>query len=264
MKNAEFDLPSYLTRIGLHAAPPPTLDGLRALHRAHVLAIPFENLDIQLGRGVRLDPASLQDKIVKGRRGGYCFEQNGLFAMALAAIGIDAEPREARVRPAPGVILPRTHMTLVTPFAGRAWLVDVGFGGEGLIDPMPMDGEAVNQEGWLYRVLPEASAHVLQLRRGDAWIDQYVVLPGRVHPVDYEMANWFTSTWPESPFVRTITAQRIAGATRHILRNFTYTVADPNGTRTREISYDELVPLLRSVFGIDVPSDAQFPALTRL
>jgi N-hydroxyarylamine O-acetyltransferase len=259
--SATFDLAAYLERVGLGAPPRPTLEGVRRLHRAHALAIPFENLDIHLGAGVRLEPEALQDKLVRRRRGGYCFEQNTLFAMALDAIGVRAEPREARVRPGPGIVLPRTHMTLAVTLGGREWLADVGFGGEGLLEPAPMDGEPVEQEGWVYRVGAEGPLRVLQLRRGDAWVDQYAVLPGAVHPVDFDVANWFTSTWPESPFVRTITAQRIVGGTRHVLRNLTYTVMRGAETETRQIARDELVPMLRSVFGIDVPADAAFPVV---
>jgi N-hydroxyarylamine O-acetyltransferase len=256
-----FDLPAYLRRIGKREVPPATLEGLRALHRAHVESIPFENLDIQMGHGVRIDPASLMDKLVARRRGGYCFEQNTLFAHVLEAVGIAVRAREARVRPAPGVLLPRTHMTLVASVAGRDWLADVGFGGEGLVEPAAMDGEVVRQEGWDYRVVAEGTLRVLQRRRDGAWLDQYAVLPGVVHPVDFEVANWFTSTWPKSPFVQTVTAQRVTGGARHVLRNLTYTVTRAERTETRELSRAELVPLLRSVFGLDVEPGARFVAL---
>ena len=256
-----FDLAAYLRRVGLDARPAADLTGLTTLHRAHVMAIPFENLAIQLGEGVRLDPESLQDKLVRRRRGGYCFEQNTLFAMALEAIGMTVERREARVRPAPGVMLPRTHMTLSVTLGGREWLADVGFGGDGLVEPAPMDGATVEQEGRRYRVAAEGPLRVLQALRGDAWTDQYAVLPGSVHAVDFEMANWFTSTWPRSPFVQTITAQRVAAGARHILRNLTYTVARGDAVETREISRDELVPLLRSIFDLDIPAGARFSSM---
>ena len=93
------DLPAYLRRIGLYAVPPATRAGLAALHRAHACAIPFENLDILLGRAIRLDLPSLEAKLVSSRRGGYCFEQNTLFAAVLREVGFEVETLEARVRP---------------------------------------------------------------------------------------------------------------------------------------------------------------------
>ena len=259
-----FDLAAYLKRVGLAATPPPDLDGARTLHRAHVMAIPFENLDIQFGVGIKLDAASLQQKLVQRRRGGYCFEQNALFATALAAIGVAAEPREARVRTVSGALLPRTHMALVIAFEGRDWLADVGFGGDGLVEPLPLDGTPAEQEGRGYRAMAEGARRILQMRSGETWVDQYALLPDVVYPIDFEMANWFTSTWPRSPFVQTVTAQRVTAGARHILRNLTYTVTRGDVAETREISRAELVPLLRSIFDLDVPSESRFAALDGL
>ena len=99
-------------------------------------------------------------------------------------------------------------------------------------------------------------------RAGDGgWEDLYVFAVEAVHPVDYAMGHWFTSTHPESPFVRGLTAQRTIGGVRHILRNLTYTVARPGASTVREITRAELVPLLRDTFGLDIPDDAKFQAL---
>src|SRR5690606_20556862 len=120
------DLRSYLGRIGFPDPVRPTITTLAGLQRAHRAAIPFENLDVLLGRQIRLDLPSLSDKLVSNHRGGYCFEQNTLFAAVLRTIGFDVTPLEARVRP-PGVTktLPRSHMTLRVDVDDRAWLVDV-------------------------------------------------------------------------------------------------------------------------------------------
>jgi N-hydroxyarylamine O-acetyltransferase len=259
---SEFDLQAYLHRIGRPQSAPPDASTLRALHRAHVEHIPFENLEIQMGGSIVLEPAALQHKMVLHRRGGYCFEQNTLFLLALRATGFAAEPREARVRQGgAGNIRPRTHMVLSVPCDGREWLADVGFGGDGLIEPIVVDGEEAMQLETRYRVVPDAGGRVLQRFANGAWEDLYIVEPQPVHPVDFEVGNWFTSTSPRSRFVTTLTAQRIVGGARHILRDLTYSVTIGSEIEIRQISRDEVVPLLRGTFNLDVPRDARFRAL---
>src|SRR5262249_26883142 len=128
-----FDLDAYLARIGYAGPRAPTAEGLHDVHAAHALAIPFENLDILLGRGVSLDPARLAAKLVDARRGGYCFEHNSLIAAALRELGFIVEILGARVRmgpPRPN-LPPRTHCLLRVTIDGAPWLADVGFGGDG-------------------------------------------------------------------------------------------------------------------------------------
>lgn len=257
-----FDLDAYLARIGYGDRLRTDLESLSAMHRAHIAAIPFENLDVQFGRPILLDAAAIQAKMVGQRRGGYCFEQNALFAMALGACGFEVEPCEARVRPKDaGAVLPRTHMVLRLTLDGRQWLADVGFGADGLVEPIALDGGVVEQLGVPYRVVAEGPLAVLQRRAPTGWEDQYAVLPDAAHPADYVVGNWFTSTHPSSPFVQTLTVQRIAGGARHVLRNLTYSVARGAYVETREIARGDLVPLLRDAFGLDVPPDARFLVL---
>jgi N-hydroxyarylamine O-acetyltransferase len=252
----------YLMRVGLPAAGPPTLETLRRLHAAHVAAIPFENLDVLLGRGIRLDLDRLHDKLILQRRGGYCFEQNSLFLAVLRQLEFDATPMEARVRAGATAPRPRTHMVLVVQVEGAPWLADVGFGGEGLIEPAPLTGEAVAPaSGVAHRVVEEDALQVLQMRRDAGWTDQYAFALQPVHAVDFEMANWFTSTYPESPFVRTLTAQRTTAEVRYVLRYPALTEIRGVETRTRDIERSELLPLLREVFGIELPGDTSFPAI---
>jgi N-hydroxyarylamine O-acetyltransferase len=259
---SSFPLADYLTRIGYANAVTADLVTLKGLHRAHVDAIPFENLEIQMGGAVILAPKTLEAKMVRRRRGGYCFEQNALFAAALRSIGFAVETCEARVRQGmAGTLLPRTHMVLTVRIDGRDLLADVGFGGDGLIEPIPMDGTVHEQAGVPFRVVREASLRLLQRQAAGKWDDLFVVLPDPVYPVDFEMANWFTSTFTRSPFVLNVTAQRITDGTRHILRNLTYTVVRGSESTSREITRAELVPLLRDTFGLDVPEDAKFRAL---
>jgi N-hydroxyarylamine O-acetyltransferase len=182
----------------------------------------------------------------------------------LRAVDFVVTPMEARVRTASGELLPRTHMVLVVDVEGRSWPVDVGFGGEGPREPVPLSGDAgPPSAGLVYRVVREGELFVLQMRHAmrDAWADQYAFLLQAVHSVDVEVANWYTSTHPDSRFVRTLTAQRTTRDVRHLLRYPRYTEIDDRGTRTREICRGDLVPLLRRVFRIDLPDDVRFPVI---
>jgi N-hydroxyarylamine O-acetyltransferase len=256
---------AYLNRIGVRDRPPADLAGLKLLHAAHAARIPFENLDILLGRGIRLDVDSLRAKLIDGRRGGYCFEQNTLFATILTSLGFEVTTLEARVRVNATLVRPRTHMVLAVTIDGRDWLADVGFGGEGPIEPVPIDGtESAAQAGLRYRVTSDGDLHVLQSRGGmqpAAWGDQYAFVRQAVHSVDFEMANWFTSTYPQSPFVRTLTVQRSTHDVRWVLRYPWLTAIRENESSTREVGRHELIDVLREAFTIDLPRDTVFPAI---
>src|SRR5688572_23000352 len=143
-----FDLSAYLARVGQPPGSGADAATLARLHRAHLAAIPFENLDIQMGLPVELDAVSLQGALVMRRRGGYCFQQNALFRLALSALGFTVHAREARVRFAATLpVPPRTHMVLVVPIDGVEWLVDVGFGANGIAEPIPVDAGPTMQDG---------------------------------------------------------------------------------------------------------------------
>ena len=254
-------LVDYLRRVGLTSIERPGLDTLRTLHQAHVAAIPFENLDILLGRGISLDLDGLRNKLLTQRRGGYCFEQNTLFLAVLREIGFTAVPMEARVRSGSTVMRPRTHMVVIVELEGVAWLADVGFGGEGLFEPIRIGSDSLPYAGLVHRVVEDANLRVLQLRRGADWEDQYAFAFEPVYPIDFEMANWFTSTFPQSPFVRTLTAQRTTRDVRYVLRYPGFSEIRESGIVTRQISRAELMPLLREVFLIDLPEGSVFPAI---
>ena len=159
-----FDREAYLNRIGLDGAVSPTETGLETLHRAQVFTLPFENFDIHLGRGISLEPDRIIDKLVHHRRGGYCFELNNLFGMALEHFGFKARPLLARVQRG-GRLLPRLHLLNLVELGGRDWISDVGFGANQPRAPMPLeldrvevhdghrfkfiDGREVRLSGWL-------------------------------------------------------------------------------------------------------------------
>jgi N-hydroxyarylamine O-acetyltransferase len=254
------DLDAYLARIGYEGRTLTDETTLRGIHRAHATAIPFENLDIQLGLGIDLSRRALERKLVHGRRGGYCFEHNSLLLAALGAIGFTAIACEARVFDPGEGVTPRTHMLLVVTLDGREWLCDVGFGGDTPLDPVPLDGTDTEQGGTRYRVVGRRGC-VLQADQGSGWTDQYVFEVSPREAIDFVVANWYTSTHPESRFVRKLTAQQRTATGSRVLRNLEWTVRSPRGIERREIGRAELEALLATEFGIHVPPGARFRAL---
>ena len=138
------DLDAYFARLGLDGPRPPTLATLSAIVLAHIRAIPFENLDVLLGRGIDLDPAAVEHKLVHARRGGYCFEHNSHLLHVLGALGFAVTPLSARVRVnrARDDTPPRTHVLVRVDLDGTPWLADVGVGGLSPTAPLRLDPEA--------------------------------------------------------------------------------------------------------------------------
>jgi N-hydroxyarylamine O-acetyltransferase len=195
-----FDLSSYLDRVGLRDGP----TSLATVHRAHATTIVFENLDPSTGRPAVLDEHSLADKMVTRRRGGYCFEHNMLLKAALEAMEIGpVDLMLARVRiGGTGDDRPLDHLLLRVTESGRSWLADVGFGGGGLLDPVPFEvGVESDQSGCRYRLVEDGPELVLQVFQDGAWADMYGFVPEPVPVIDVEVSNWYTATHPTSSFV---------------------------------------------------------------
>ena len=247
------DVDAYLRRIGYGGELAVTDEVLRRLHRAHAGTIPFENLDIVLGRPIDLDIARLQDKMVRRARGGYCYEHNLLFAAVLERLGFTVTRYVGRIRMGSDRVRPRSHMTLRVDVDGRGWLADVGFGGEGLLEPITFDDdEPAAQDSWVYRLHPlGGGVRVLQSRHGDTWFDLYSFAPEPQHLVDYESYNWYTSTHPRSPFTRGMVVQRTGGTVRHTLTRSVLTTVHAGGaTDRRRLDDDEVLDTLGHTFGI--------------
>jgi N-hydroxyarylamine O-acetyltransferase len=200
----ELDLDAYLARLGLSGRPT-----VAELHRAHIAAIPFENLDPMRGVPVSLDLADLERKLVTDRRGGYCFEHNLLFAAALHALGVPAEPMLARVGPREDARRTLSHLFLRVQDGGTVWHADVGFGSGTLSEPVPFGpGEEFAQFGWRRRIIADGDELILQASRDDGWRDVYSFVPVPARMIDIEVNNWYVSTNPGSPFVRGLVITR--------------------------------------------------------
>jgi N-hydroxyarylamine O-acetyltransferase len=217
-----FDLAAYFERIGASGQP-----DVAEIHRSHVAAVPFENLDPHRGLPISLEPTALFDKLVTRGRGGYCFEHNLLLAAALEELGARVEPMLARVRlgASPGDVRPRSHLVLKVHTDDGAYQADVGFGAGTLIEPIPFGPDGIHEQGgWRFRVVEDREELVLQTEDGEVWRDLYGFRPEPVPRVDIETSNWFTCTHPRSPFVTGLIAS----------------IQDAHGKRTLLSDWDEL------------------------
>ena len=247
------DVEAYLERIGHRGPVPATLATLESLHLAHATTIPFENLDVILGVPVDLDVAHLEAKLVGSRRGGYCFEHNLLFAAVLEQLGFGVTRLAARVHVPDAPPRPRTHMLLAVEVDGDSWIADVGFGGEGLLGPLPLreDGP-VRQFAWSFRLLRRPPVWVLQSLGPGGWRDLYTFTEEAHLPIDYEVANYYTSTHPRSPFTRHVLAQLSGPEVRWRLVDHQLSEERPDGVVTTSVAAGELADVLRTRFGLEL------------
>lgn len=258
-------LERYFSRIGFTGTPSVNLETLRALHLAHVAHIPFENVDVLLGRGIRIDTASVQAKLVDARRGGYCFEQNGLFSRVLEQIGFPITRLSGRVRYGTDRLLPRTHMVLTAEADGRRWLCDVGFGGWGLFEPLELVADReTKQFGWTLSLRREGEAWVLHCAEPFGGQDQYAFTLEPHFPVDYEPANHYCATHPDSRFTQTLVVQRATPKERYFLRNREFVVVNPQSEVCHELPDDAaLLKIMAEYFNLSLPPETTFGELPR-
>ena len=265
MERDRFDLDAYLDRVGLEAAGPPTLATLRRLHEAHACAVPFEHLDVLAGGGVSLRPADVEAKLVGRRRGGYCFEQNALLGGVLERLGFRVRYLAARVllNAAAGVRPPRTHLFLAVGADGREWVADVGIGGLTPIRPFPLEVGGPYENGLEPRriVMREGPlpTFVRQAKLGDGWADVCEFSGEAIPPPDREVANWFTSTHPDSKFRRTLRVALVhADGSRSYLngREFTRRAGAKVSERVEVRDRRELSALLDERFALPLPAGA--------
>jgi len=259
------DLDGYLRRIGHSGSRAPTLETLRALQLRHTLAIPFENLDPLLRRPVRLDLPSLQQKLVRGGRGGYCFEHNLLFRAALDALGFRVAGLAARVvwNVPDGAALPRSHMLLRVTIGGQDYIADVGFGGQTPTGPIRLATDieqATPHEP--FRLLAAGDGFLMQVRLGGEWKSLYRFDLQEQFLPDYEIANWYVSTHPESRFVTNLTVARAAADGRYALFNTEFALHPLGGPSERRklAGAAEIRQVLRDVFGLSLPEDPELDA----
>lgn len=261
------DLAAYCRRIGYAGPLTPTLDTLRVLQDRHPAAIPFEAIDVLTGRGVDISPQAVDAKLIAAGRGGYCYEHNGLFKRVLQAIGFEVEGLIARVNwnsPADAPPRPPSHMALRVTIDGAPWLADVGFGSCVPTAPLRLDSrEPQPTSHETFRLRAAGSELQLEAHLGGAWAPVYRLLPAPQLDTDYELANWYTATHPESHFRHRLIVTRTTPEARHVLSGGRLTVRSPDGsTERRVLDADQIELELAERFGL--PVDAGWrPALER-
>lgn len=263
----EVDLDAYFARIGYDGPRAPTLEVLTALHALHPAAIAFEAVDVLLDRGVDISPVAVDAKLIGAGRGGYCYEHNGLFKRVLTALGFDVEGLAGRVvwmAPPDAPMRPRTHMALRVTIDDDPYLVDVGFGGCVLTQPLRFqldEEQPTAQEPFRLSLLGEDVA--VEVLLGDEWKTAYELSLEAMQDVDYELANWWTSTHPTSHFRQNLIAARTTPHSRHALLNGRLTTRSTDGRTERQVlDADGIERALRDVFLLPVQPDWR-PAIER-
>ena len=198
------------------------------------------------------------------RRGGYCFEQNTLFQHALEALGFSVTPLAARVRLDGRTDSARAHMLLSVRAGGRDWLADVGFGGGGLLEPLPFEpaGDA-RQGGWRFRLVQDGRERVLQRLGPDGFCDLYGFTLEPQLPIDFVVANHYTSTHPACRFTQIPVVQKTREDGAETLRGDVLQTMRPGEAivETPTPKGDDLLVLLRERFGLDFPKGTRFVPL---
>lgn len=259
-----FDLDAYCARIDYSGSRAPTLATLHAIIACHARMIPFENLDVLLGRGIRLDPAAVAQKLIGARRGGYCFEQNSLLLAALTALGFAVTPLSARVRlqQPREFIPPRTHLFLRVDVSGIPWLADAGVGSSTPACALRLDTDAEQTTPHEpRRIVAEGDRYFHQIQLGAEWSDVYEFTGEAMPEIDRELANWWTSTHPASKFRQNLMVARAGpDGTRCALlnREFTHRRGAAILEQRQLATPAELLAVLGERFDLHFPADTRF------
>jgi N-hydroxyarylamine O-acetyltransferase len=248
------ELKQYLERIGYSGPVEPTSAVLRDLHRQHMYSVPFENLDIPLGREIVLDAERIYQKIVTNRRGGFCYEQNAMFAWALREMGFDVDMLSAGVARPNGSYGPDfDHMLLLVRVDGESWIADVGFG-ESFVEPLRFAvGESQWDRGLEYEIARDGDAYVLRRKQGGNWKNQYrfTLTPRKLQ--DYAPMCMYHQTSPESHFTRNRVCS-LATPSGRVTVMATALIVTENGVKTETpiASVAEFERRLREQFGMEL------------
>jgi N-hydroxyarylamine O-acetyltransferase len=247
------DIASYLRRIDYHGAREPSAATLRSLHRQHLFTVPFENLDIPLGVPVVLEPTIMYDKIVTRRRGGFCYELNGLFGILLRQLGFQVQMLSARVRREDGSFGPEFDHMLLRVDLDEPWLVDVGFG-DSFVDPIVFRAGGADQvNGHRYVVLP--MDHEWQLLREDSkgQVPLYAFRDAPHELSEYSEMCAYHQSSPESHFTRSWICNRATPDGRITVANMRLIVTGGSKREETELTTEEeLRRCLKNLLGVEL------------
>jgi N-hydroxyarylamine O-acetyltransferase len=252
MKASNFNLQAYLSRTGFHGGASADFATLKGMMRRQLFSVPFENLDVQGGKVVSLVPEEIYRKIVGRGRGGYCYEVNGLFAMALDAVGIPYRFVAARPMTYP-VRRPKTHMAIVAEVDGEQWLCDLGFGSYGIREPINLKwlDREIGQDYETFRLsMGPGYDYLLQSLNDGAWKNLYEFNLCPQEWVDFEPANYLNSTHPDSIFVRNLMVVLQNESGKEILTSDYFKSVSEGRTIETKISREEIPSLLQRQFSL--------------
>jgi N-hydroxyarylamine O-acetyltransferase len=256
IKAENFILADYLKRIKLtDATPEPTLKFITKMMQQHLFTIPFENLDVQAGKIVSLVPEEIVDKIVHQNRGGYCYEVNGLLAMALQKLGISCYFTAAHSMTY-GVRRPRTHAVIIAKIEGNLYLLDTGFGSNGIRLPMALSivNQEIVQDFQQYKLEKKGSDFNLYTLVQETLTPQYSFKKQAYDYIEFSLANYYNSTHPNAIFVKAPLIVLFTPEGKKVLMGNVIKYY-ANGQMT-EKTFDstEYAGILKEEFGLEAPS----------
>ena len=252
MRADNFELHSYFSRIGFEGSATADFATLKEMMRRQLFTVPFENLDVQAGQVVSLVPEEIYAKIVGRRRGGYCYEVNGLFSMALEAVGIPYQYVAARPMTYP-VRRPKTHMAIVASLEGGQWLCDLGFGSYGIREPINLrwlDREVRQGFDTFRLTMASESDFLLQSSVEGSWKSLYEFNLCAHEWVDFEPANFLNSTHPDSIFVRNLMVVLQNASGKEVLTSYYLKSISEGRTLEVKVRPEEIPALLEERFSL--------------
>jgi len=252
MQATNFNIRAYLSRIGFRGRVAADFRTLKGIMQAQLFSVPFENLDVQAGKTVSLAPEDIYRKIVEHRRGGYCYEVNGVFSMALAALGIPCRLVAARPMTYP-VRRPKTHMAIVAEIGGEQWLCDLGFGSYGIREPLHLgvlDREIRQGPAGFMLTKSAEGEYLLQSLSEGKWMSLYEFNLSAQERVDFEPANYLNATHPDSIFVRALMVVLQTPTGKKVLHGDRFRVVSGSSVEERLVSPEEIPGLLEREFSL--------------
>jgi N-hydroxyarylamine O-acetyltransferase len=252
MQAKNFNLADYLARIGFVGEANADLVTLKAMMRAQLFSVPFENLDVQAGKIISLVPEDIVEKIVYQRRGGYCYEVNGLFAMALTALGIEYELIGARPMFYP-TRRPKTHMVLLVKLDGKQWICDLGFGSYGIRAPIGLHqvDQPQQQDNDRFQLVQlNAREYAVQAWVDDAWVNQFSFDLDQQEWIDFMPVNYMNSTHPDTIFVQKLLVILHTPQGRKILMGHKLKEIEQGVVSERLLAPEEIPSILAQLFNL--------------
>ena len=252
MKAENFNFIDYCARIGFNGEAKADAETLAALMRSQLFSVPFENLDVQAGKLVSIEPQDIVNKIVYQPRGGYCYEVNSLFAMALTSLGIEYYFVGARPMFYPAR-RPKTHMVIIAKIGSEQYLCDLGFGSYGIRAPVVLSqiNQSIQQDDDFFKLhCEDGKNYILQALVGGEWINQFGFDLYPLELLDFVPANYFNSSHPDAIFVKQLLIVKHNPEGRKILSGMHLKTITKGESSTRDIAEQELATTLKEEFNL--------------